>query len=185
VEISHTIPADRVPLGYEVIDAGSGRVVKVVDAQKSQAEVDRINRETAARNACTTALARVNSLYQSELDIDSAQKHAIKSLDGRIANAQLNLRQALQQKRDYEASAAQLERSGKSLDGWLVDNIKRADVQVGNLEREIEQRRREQTDARTRFAQDLALFKQATCADEAALGFLQITDAVDGDARDS
>jgi hypothetical protein len=172
LEISHTIPTDRVALGYQIIDY-SGRLIREVAAQKSQAEVDRINRETLARDACKTALARVNSLYQSELDIDSASQQAIKALDGRIANAQLNLRQALDQKRDFEATAAQLERSGKSLDAGLVNNIGRADVQAGNLEREIEKRRVEQDDARRRFAEDLALFKQATCADEAAFGFMQ------------
>jgi hypothetical protein len=184
VEISHTVPADRVALGYEVIDSRSGRVISVVERQKTQAEVDRINRETLARNACKTALDRVNSLYQSELDIQAAEDQAITALDGRIANAQLNLRQTLDQKRDYEATAAQLERSGNSLEPSLVNNIERADVQVGNLEREIEQRRREQEDARARFAQDLELFKQATCADEAALGFLQ-TDVADASAGDS
>ena len=172
-ETSHTIPTDRVPLGYEVIDARSGRLVRIVERQKTQAEVDRINRETTARNACQTALDRVNSLYQSEIDIAAAEKQAVEALEVRIANALSNERLALDQQRDYEATAAQLERSGKSLDANLVNNIRRAEIQVSNMRREIKQRRGEQTDAHVRFAQDLALFEQATCADEAALGFVQ------------
>ncbi len=173
IEISHTIPPDRVAFGYEIIDSRSGRVLEVVEPQKSQAEVDRINRETKARNACEAALARVNSMYRSELDIRAAEDQTIKSLDGRIANAQLNLRQALDQQRDFEATAAQLERSGESLDVSLLQNIERAQAQVVNLEKEIEQRHREQDEAHVRFSKDLALFRQATCATEAALSFIE------------
>ncbi|MDH3644155.1 MAG: hypothetical protein OES38_18765 [Gammaproteobacteria bacterium] len=171
-EISHTIPPDRVALGYEVIDR-TGRVIKRVERQKTAAEVERINRETLARNACKRALERVNSLYQSELDIGYAEEQAITSLEGRIANAVLNLRQAQEQKRDMEATAAQLERSGKSLDTSLRRNIERADFQINTLEEEIGKREQEKIDARKAFANDLALFKQATCENEAALGFVQ------------
>jgi hypothetical protein len=173
VEISHTIPTDRVALGYEVIDSRSGRVLEVVEPQKTQAEVDRIKRETQARNACAEALARVQAMYQSEGDIDAAEQQTIRSLDGRIENATLNLRQVRDQKRDFEATAAHLERAGKPLDSYLVTNIERARVQEGNLQQEIEQRHREQDDARARFARDLAIFRQGTCEDEAALGFIQ------------
>jgi hypothetical protein len=171
LEISHTIPSDRVTLGYDVIDRRSGRLIEKVDPQKSPEEIARIERETKARNACKDALARVNSMYQSELDIEAAEEQTLESLDGRIANAQASLRQTLDQKRDFEATAAQLERSGKSLDPTLVTNIERAEAQAGNLQREIEQRHREQDEARIRFANDLALFRQATCANEADLGF--------------
>lgn len=173
IEISHTIPSERVAFGYEVIDSHTGRVLEVVEPQKSKAEVERINRETKARDACKVALARVNSLYRSEVDIQAAEDQTIKSLEGRIANAQLNLRQVLDQQRDFEATAAQLERSGKSLDATLVENIAKAQAQAGNLEQEIEQRHREQEDARLRFARDLALFKQASCSTEDALSFIR------------
>ena len=184
VEISHAVPVERVALGYEVLDASSGRVVQVIDAQKSQQEVDRISRESQARNECEAALARVNSMYQSELDIEWAHDQAIESLAGRIVSAQLNLRQALDQKRHLEASAAQLERSGKSLDATLVNNIRRTDVQVENLEREIVQRGGEQDQTHERFAEDLALFQQANCSQQAAQGVRQseLAKVVGGDS---
>lgn len=173
LEIAHAIPSDRVALGYEILDSRSGRVVEIVEPQKTQAEVDRINRETQARNACRDALARVNSLYQSENDVAAAEAQAIRSLEGRIEDATANLRRALDRKRDYEAAAAQMERSGKSLDRTLLSNIESAEAQVGNLQEEIKMRRVEQETAHVRFARDLALFQQASCANEAALGFLK------------
>lgn len=177
IEISHTIPSDRVALGYEVLDSRSGRVVQVVEAQKSPEEVARIDRETRARSACRNALARVNSLYQSEIDITLAEEQTLKSLLGRIENATENLRLVRNQKRNFEATAARRERAGESLQKGLLSNIERANIQLGNLEREIEQRHRQQDDAQARFARDLVLFRQATCPSRAELSFLQSDEA--------
>jgi hypothetical protein len=78
----------------------------------------------------------------------------------------------LNQKRDLESTAVQLERAGKTLGPSLVSNIERAQAQAHNFELEIEQCYREQGEARDRFAKDLALFRQATCSDQVVLGFL-------------
>jgi hypothetical protein len=43
VEISHTAPADRVSLGYEVIDSSAGGALEVVEAQKSSEELARMH----------------------------------------------------------------------------------------------------------------------------------------------
>lgn len=172
VEISHTVPAERVSMGYEVIDPSSGRVVEVVEPQKSPEELARLHREKQARMACEDALERVNALYQSEADIAQAEEQAIRALDGRIVNTEANLAHVRNQKRDFETTAAQLERAGRSLDPKLVRNIERARAQARNLEVEIEQRHREQDDARMQFAKDLALFRQASCSDQVVDRFL-------------
>jgi antitoxin (DNA-binding transcriptional repressor) of toxin-antitoxin stability system len=173
IEISNSIPTDRVARGYEVLDARSGRVVAVIEPQKSQAEVDRIKREELARNACRTALERVISLYQNDQDIKDAKKQAIAALEERIENANANLGQAVDQRLNLEATAAHEERSGKALDAGLVRNLRQTNLQIVNLENEIEHRHLEQVQARDRFARDLALFQQASCDNEAEFGFPQ------------
>ncbi|MCZ6710298.1 MAG: hypothetical protein O7B25_08045 [Gammaproteobacteria bacterium] len=172
IETSDTLPTDRAAHGYEVIDR-SGRVLEVVEAQKSPEEIARIARETKKLNACQDALSRVNSLYQSELDISEAEKHTLNSLAVRIVYATDSLRRAKNTRRELEAAAAQREREGRSLQKSLVNNIESAISRVENLEREIEQRRHEQDDAGLRFANELALFKQATCANQTEIGFAQ------------
>lgn len=169
VAISHSIPSDRVKFGYEVVDARSGRVIEVVEAQKSPEEVARLEREAAARKACEDALDRVYSVYQSEHDIEQAEEKTMESLAQRIANAEFNLERARTQKEGFEATAARLERSGKVLDASLISNIERSQVQVDSLQTEIAQRRREQEEAKVRFARDRELYERQTCVDQTAI----------------
>jgi hypothetical protein len=169
IAISHSIPSDRVKFGYEVVDAGSGRVIEVVEAQKSPEEIARLEQEAAARKACEDALDRVYSVYQSELDIENAEAKTLEALEQRIANAEFNLERAQTQRDGFEATAARLERSGKALDASLLSNIERSQVQVNSLETEIVQRRQEQEEAKERFARDRALFRQEICIEQTAI----------------
>ena len=169
VAISHSIPSDRVKFGYEVVDAHSGRVIQVVEAQKSPEEIARLEQEAAARKACEDALDRVYAVYQSELDIENAEEQTLESLEQRIANAEFNLERAQSQKDGFEATAARLERAGKQLDASLISNIERSQVQVKSLETEIVQRRHEQEEAKERFARDRALFRQEICVEQTAI----------------
>ncbi|NIP14334.1 MAG: hypothetical protein GWM88_06240 [Pseudomonadales bacterium] len=169
VAISHSIPSDRVKFGYEVVDAGSGRVIEVVEAQKSPEEIARLEREAAARKECEDALDRVYSVYQSEIDIENAEAQTLESLEQRIANAEFNLERAQRQKEGFEATAARLERSGKALDESLISNIERSQVQVDSLETEIVQRRQEQEAAKQRFTRDRVLFRQQSCVEQTAI----------------
>ena len=172
-EISYSVPPERAPLGYEVLDAYSMRVVKVVEAQKSPEEIARLERETQARNACQEALDRVNRLYQSELDVNAAREQTVGSILTRIENAKVNLAQVQSQKRELEAEAARQERSGNALNTGLRTNIDRANQQVKNLQEEIAQRHEEHETAEARFAEELKLFLQGTCQDERAMRFVQ------------
>jgi hypothetical protein len=172
-EISNSVPPERAALGYEVLDAYSMRVVKVIEPQKSPEEVARMQREERARMACQSALDRVNRLYQSELDVNAAKEQTIRSLLTRIDNAKMNLARAQKQNRELEAEAARQERSGRTLDAGLRDNIDRAHQQITTLEAEIAQRYGEQDAAERQYAEDLKLFVQGTCEDERAMRFLQ------------
>ena len=172
-EISNSVPPERAPLGYEVLDAYSMRVVKVVDAQKSPQEIARIEREKRARDACQEALDRVNRLYQSEADIDAAQEQAIGSILTRIENAKVSLAQLQDQKQELQAEAARQERSGQGLNSTLRTNIDRANQQISTLEEEITKRHAEHEGAQSQFAADRVLYLQATCEDERAMRFQQ------------
>lgn len=172
-EISHSIPPSRAPLGYEVLDAYSMRVVEVVEPQKSPEEIARLERETQARDACQDALDRVNRRYQSELDVSAARDQAVRSILTRIENAKVNLAQVQNQRRELEAEAARQERSGNALDVGLRNNIERANQQAKNLQEEIAQRHAEHEATEARFTDELKLFLQGTCEDERAMRFLQ------------
>ncbi len=161
-EISHAVPPDRVPLGYDVLDADM-RLVERIAPQLSPEEIairDRLRHEEAV---CLASQKRVHALYESEEDIAHAEKQALNSLVNRITNAQANLAQLRNLRRELEDEAARMDRAGKSLTGIVLGNIGRAKAQIDNLESEIAQRKVEKEETRRQHAIDLKVFRRPEC----------------------
>lgn len=161
-EISHTIPAERAPLGYDVLDADM-RLVETIAPQLSPEEIvirDRLRHEEAV---CLASQKRVRALYESEDDIAHAEKQALNSLANRITNAQANLAQLRNLRRELEDEAARMDRAGKSLTGIVLGNIGRAKAQIDNLESEIAQKNVEKEETRRQHAMDLEVFRRPEC----------------------
>ena len=161
--ISSSIPNDRVPLGYEVIDGTSGRTLQKVAPQLSPAEAAAKAEFERRLALCTRAQRRVRTMYEVPEDIDAAETQALESLETRIINAQANLVHVRNQLSQFEQQAARLERNGTGVTAVLVGNIERAKAQIANLEQEIAQRRAEQAATRNEYARDRAIFKVNDC----------------------
>ncbi|TDJ23861.1 MAG: hypothetical protein E2O59_13365 [Gammaproteobacteria bacterium] len=161
-EISHTIPNDRVALGYDVLDANM-RLVEHVARQLSPEEIVTRNRQQSEEAVCLTSQKRVRALYESEEDITQAEEQALDSLTNRITNAQANLAQLRNQHRALEEEAARMDRAGQSLTSIVLGNIDRAKAQIENLEGEIAQRKVEKEETRRQHAVDLEVFRRSEC----------------------
>ncbi len=161
-EISHTIPNDRVALGYDVLDANM-RLVEHVVRQLSPEEIVTRNRQQSEEAVCLTSQKRVRALYESEEDITQAEEQALDSLTNRITNAQANLAQLRNQHRALEEEAARMDRAGQSLTSIVLGNIDRANAQIENLEGEIAQRKVEKEETRRQHAVDLEVFRRSEC----------------------
>jgi len=161
-EISHTIPNDRVALGYDVLDANM-RLVEHVARQLSPEEIVTRNRQQSEEAVCLTSQKRVRALYESEEDITQAEEQALDSLTNRITNAQANLAQLRNQHRALEEEAARMDRAGQSLTSIVLGNIDRANAQIENLEGEIAQRKVEKEETRRQHAVDLEVFRRSEC----------------------
>ena len=159
-EISHTIPNDRVPLGYDVLDADM-RLIRHVAPQLSPEEIVVRNLRQHEEALCLASQKRVRALYESEEDIAHAEKQALDSLVNRIANAQANLAQLRTQRIELEDEAASMDRAGQSLTSIVLGNIDRAKAQIENLESEIAQRNFEKEETRRQHAIDLEVFRRA------------------------
>ncbi|MEM6710094.1 MAG: hypothetical protein AAF648_15045 [Pseudomonadota bacterium] len=167
VVMASSIPNDRVPLGYEVIDSRSGRVLELVAPQLTPEEA-RAKAEFERRfDLCMASKRRVLAMYESTEDIDAAERQAMESLENRVLNTQANLSHVQNQLRDFEAQAARQERSGAAVGPTLVGNIERARFQIANLEEQIAARRREQEALRKDYARDRVVFALGECEEAA------------------
>ncbi len=162
--LSHTIPADRVKYGYDIVDE-SGTLIRRVAAQLSdEAYREKVAQEKAVAE-CEAAVHRVNNLYQTIDDIDYAEEKQLAGIDTSIANARANLTHVRNQRRELESQAAQKDLEGKSIPNALLDNIERARSQEKNLKDEIEARLAEKLDQRIQYRYDRKVFELRNCED--------------------
>lgn len=163
IELSSSIPNDRVPFGYDVIDGASGRLLRTVAPQLTPAEAAAKAEHERRVGVCQIAQRRVQTMYESHEDIDNAEIKAMQSLETRIVNAQANLTHLRNQRSKLEDQAARLERSGKGVTPVLVGNLERASNQIETLLQEIDARRSEQLDTREGYELDRQIFSLGDC----------------------
>ena len=164
VEISSSIPNDRVIHGYDVIDM-RGRVIQRVAPQLTPEQQEAKRIRMAARRQCEADQARVSALYQYESDIDNHKAKALEALAIAIENDQANLVHARGQHAQLLDQAARMERSGNSLTSMIIANIERAKAQVTVLEDSIANRNTEREDIERRFEQERQTFLKGGCAE--------------------
>lgn len=168
--LSSSIPNERVTEGYEVIDSYSGRLLRTVAPQISAEEAAAKAEFERRVGVCKIALRRVQTMYESNEDIDKAETKALQSLETRIVNAQANLTHLRNQRSNFEDQAARMERSGNGVTPALMGNLERANNQIANLEKEIQHRSAEQDEARDGYALDRKIFAVEDCELAASQG---------------
>lgn len=177
LEISSSIPNDRVPKGYEVIDSFSGRLLRTVAPQLTPEQAAAKAEHERRVGICEIAQRRVQTMYESNDDIDQAETKALQSLETRIVNAQANLTHLRSQRSKLEDQAARMERSGKGVTPILVGNLERAQNQIQNLEVEIVQRQEEQQETRNGYELDRQIFELGDCEQAAKSPLFDLQDA--------
>ena len=144
VVLANTIPAEYASNGYTVIDH-RGRVLRVVPRQLSGAELAaRAEAEASERAAQAERLERRRAdeellrLYSTPEDVDRAMERKLASIEGAIDTVKANIQRLRTQKRNLQAQAAEIERSGQSLPQNILSGIRSIDDQIAEKEREIE-----------------------------------------------
>ena len=150
-EYSHAISSDMVAQGYEVLDADSMHVIRIVEPQLSEEEY-------------ATKLQR----EREEAECHQAETQMLKSMDSRISNAQANLALAENQKLELEKEAANKDRAGELLESAFINNIARVDLQINTQRNEINKRNKDKRQAKLDFEEDRRVFKKRHCVTEVA-----------------
>ena len=160
--LSHTIPNERVKLGYEIVDE-YGNLVKRVEPQLSdEAYQAKLHSEKMVEE-CEKVVDRVSKLYQIEADIGYAEQAGLDSIDQSVGNIRARLAVMTTQRGEFELQAAQLDVSGRSIPKVLLENIERAQTQEQNLYDEIEKRFSEKDEMRSNNAYDRLVFALENC----------------------
>ena len=163
VEISHAVPPSRVAQGYEVLDAGTGRVIETIAAQLSPEQLAVKRERDRTVEVCRQNIERVSSLYGSAEDIERARQQTRQSLETRITNLASGVTLEERRLEDSQRDAAQRERTGRAVTEDLLTSIDRSKAQIRALQAEIVQRRQEQEAEEQRFDEDRRLFEQGDC----------------------
>lgn len=165
-EISHSVPAEIVHQGYEILDGTSMRVHKVVLPQMDDEEY-RLNAERERQMAvCEQALDRVKYLYGSLEDVDAAEAAAERSLELRMQNAQQSLAMARKKLSALEVTAARMERAGEPLGKERLDEIARANSLIAQLGRELTQRELEGRKTVLAYDEERRMLSTGACPKE-------------------
>jgi len=160
VVLANTIPAEYAREGYTVIDH-RGRVLRVVPRQLSEAELAaQAEAEAAERAAQAARLARRRQdeellrLYSTPDDVDRAMERKLESIEGAIDTVNANIQRLRTQKRNLQAQAAEIERSGQAIPQNILSGIRSIDDQIAEKEREIEAREAEVLATQADFEKD-------------------------------
>ena len=116
------------------------------EASERAAQAERLERRRADEE-----LLR---LYSTPEDVDRAMERKLASIEGAIDTVKANIQRLRTQKRNLQAQAAEIERSGQSLPQNILSGIRSIDDQIAEKEREIESRETEVLATRAGYETD-------------------------------
>lgn len=150
IVINSSIPPEFVRRGYEIVD-DKGIVLRVVEPQLSEEEINRRAEEASRAEAERARDAELMRLYRNPTDVDRAMRTWLSRLDMeiRLKNNRISILRA--EFNDLQAEAANLERAGQEVSSDLLSDMANLDDQVGILRGEIAEIEQRQRAAEQRF----------------------------------
>ena len=162
--VDYRVPDEYVGKGYEVLNS-KGVVIKVVPralteqekAQRSSVEKQRLAAEAEAerlRKWDESLMLR----YSSVADIEDARERALRELRIRVSILKSNKRSLKQKVENYQAQAADLERSGQEVDLERLQTIEALQGDIAATDRAIADRQQEIEDVASAYQADMDRF---------------------------
>lgn len=165
VVVDYQVPAESVSGGYEVLN-NEGMVIKVVPRELTPEEQiieDAENkREQEARMEQERLRKWDESLmlrYSTVDDIEDARRRALSELQIRMSILKGNRRALKQKVENYQAQAANMERSGMAVDVERLRAIEILQSEIESTERDIVERQREIEELQTAYDADIERFE--------------------------
>jgi len=163
--VDYKVPAEYVRNGYEVLNS-AGIVVKVVPRELTDEEKKVFSAQQEIEAAARAEEQRLREWdeslllrYSSVEDIEAARERALRELRIRLSILKSNKRSIKQQVENYQAQAADLERSGQEVDVARIRAIEDMQAEIESTERSINDRAREIEDVSAAYERDIERFR--------------------------
>lgn len=155
------VPPEFIRNGYTILDKG-GRVLKIIPRALSEEEIaergrkiafeEQKRQEIADREEADAVLLR---LYSSPKAVRRARDARVASVEGFVESARSNLQRLLKQKRQLEASVANIERAGGTIPKKNLERIANVDRRIEQTQEEIVSKAAEMDQLEEDYAADL------------------------------
>lgn len=162
--VDYRVPDEYVGKGYEVLNS-KGVVIKVVPRELSEDEKAQRSSEEKQRLAAEAEAERLRKWdeslllrYSSVADIEDARKRALRELRIRVSILKSNKRSLKQKVENYQAQAADLERSGQEVDLERLQTIESLQGDIAASDRAIADRQREIEEVSDAYQADIERF---------------------------
>jgi len=166
VVVGYQIPPRYVAGGYEVLN-DEGVVIRVVPpalSEEEQLEADARQRQEAEIRAEEERLREWDESlllrYSTVSDIEAARERALRDLRIRVSILKSNKRALKQQVENYQAQAADLERSGQPVDVARLQTIEDLQAEIESTDRSIRDREEEIQEVSNAYQLDIERFGQ-------------------------
>jgi chromosome segregation ATPase len=164
--VDYQVPAAYAGKGYEVLNK-DGVVIQVVPRELTDEEKSVRNAQQEVEAAAKAEEQRLKEWDESLLlrystieDIEAARERALRDLRIRLSILKSNKRSLKQQVENYQAQAADLERSGREVDVARLSAIEDLQTEINTTNRSIADREQEIQDVSAAYEKDIGRFRQ-------------------------
>jgi hypothetical protein len=165
VVVDYQVPVESISGGYEVLN-NDGMVIKVVPRALTPEERKLADAESKREQEARAEQERLREWDESLMlrystvdDIEDARHRAMGELQIRMSILRGNRRALKQKVEGYQTQAANMERSGMTVDVERLRSIEILQSEIESTERDIEDRQREIEELEAAFDADVERFK--------------------------
>ena len=163
--VDYRVPTTYIAGGYEVLNE-KGVVIKVVPRELTEQERQDVDAQQKLDDAAKIEQERLRKWDESLLlrystieDIEAARERALRNLRIRVSILKSNRRSLKQQVENYQAQAADLERSGREVDVAQLRAIEDLQGEIGVTDRAVADREREIQSVSGAYQMDIERFE--------------------------
>jgi hypothetical protein len=165
VVVDFQVPADRISLGYEVLNS-KGMVVNVVPRELTEEELESQEMTEKLRREAVAEQQRLRDWDESLMlrystieDIKDAQRRGLGNLEIRLSILRGNRRSLKQEVENYQTQAADKERAGHEVEVEWLRKIEDLRGEIVNVDKDIAKRQQEIREISGEYDADIKRFR--------------------------